>query len=102
MPTPTAWLGALRWVLLGISAADLIALKSGWLRHDPAVLMVLVLATMLAFAFHSIYLLQRLVGGRNRGRNGAAALGSAGIVIALIAGSANWLLGLQGFVILTE
>ena len=102
MPPSSTGVGWIRWALLLAAALDLIALKAGWWSHNPMLLMALVSATLLGFLIHLAALGRSLIAGVQRGRTAAAILGSIGIVVALAGGSANWLLGLQGYVILTE
>lgn len=93
---------AVRWLLLLLGALDLVALKSGWVSHHPAVLGVLVGGALISFLVRIVELALSLRSEKRRMRTLSAMLGSAGIVIALVAGMANWLLGLQGFAILNE
>lgn len=96
------WLPGLEWALLVLAIADWVVLKRGIVPHPPWVLAVLVGLTGLA-------LVARLVASLVRWRPGARSLAASseilllvGVLTALGAGMANWLFGLQGFVILNE
>jgi hypothetical protein len=91
------------WLLFLLSLADWTLLRTNLLRHPPWVLAALVGATVLALATVVIVAVVDLALARGpRGRGAATFLLSAGCLIALAAGSLNWLLSLQGFVILHE
>ncbi len=90
------------WLLLLLSVADWFALRFQSF-HPPSVLALLVAATGLAFVLRLLGILRRL--GRERRRWASAAAEMAllsGVVLALGGGMTNWLLGLQGAVILHE
>lgn len=93
---------ALRWLWLLLGALDLVALKAGWMSHHPALLAVLLVAALVAFLARVIELARSLPTEPRRVRAVAAIVGSVGIVVALLAGTANWSLSLQGFAILNE
>jgi len=97
------WIPALGWLLLVAAVADLVALKTGVIRHSPSVLAVLFGAAMLFFGARLCQLVGRLA-TRQEGRatHVAELLLVGGIMGTLLAGTANWLLGLQGAVILRE
>jgi hypothetical protein len=97
-----AMIHAVRWLLLLLGALDLVALKAGWISHDPALLAVLVAAALIAFLVRVVQLARSLSSDRRRFRTLAAIVGSTGVVVGLLAGMANWLLSLQGFAILAE
>lgn len=92
----------LKWLVLLVALADLSALKAGWLSHPPEVLAALFGLVLIAFVFGLAREVRALVVGDRRGRSLGSALVSAGIIAALLGGTVNWLLGLQGFAILTE
>jgi hypothetical protein len=89
--------------LLLVAAADLIALKSGAVRHPPAVLAGLVGVVILSFLLRVLVVAWSL---RAHRRKPGPAIGEGlvilGVLLALAAGTANWMLGLQGFVVLHE
>jgi len=93
----------LPWVLLLLAAADWLGLKIGALRHASWILGVLVAAAALGFLLHLIAIAGLLV--RDRARM-LSALGEIvliiGILTALGGGLANWLLSLQGYVVLGQ
>lgn len=94
---------ALPWLLLLLGAADLIALKTGAVRHQPSVLAALFGAAGLAFTLRFVQVLRSVMRlEERRGRAIAETLLVLGILMVLAGGMANWLLGLQGFVILLE
>jgi len=98
----TRFLTAVRWSLLLLALVDLVALKTGRLSHPPQWLAVLFAATLIAFVARGVELALKLRDRRDRPRNLAAIVGSIGLLVALAAGTANWLMSLQGFVILSE
>jgi hypothetical protein len=97
------WFGWAAWILLALSILDWVLLRRGSAPNPPSWLGVLVGVTVLVFVVRAVAV---LVGALRRTRPPLASAGElltvAGIVTALIAGSANWLLGLQGYVILHE
>jgi hypothetical protein len=94
---------ALPWLLLLVAVADLIALKAGLLSHPPWVLTAIVIAVVLSLFARLAPLAWSLY---SRRRKPLPAVGEAllviGVLVALVAGTANWVLGLQGFVVLNE
>lgn len=93
----------LPWVLLLFAAADWLALKTGALSHPPWVLAALVGILALAFLARGSQVLGRVWRGRRRSGSAAGEiLLVAGILVALVAGTVNWLLSLQGFLVLHE
>lgn len=89
------------WVLVAAAAADWAALRRGTLTHDPSLLAGLVGCALLAFGLRIVQLALRVrLGGRARPLAELVLL--CGVVVALAAGSANWLLGLRGAAILIE
>ena len=94
-------LAVLPWWLLALAIADWVALRTGSLRHPAAWLAVLVALTALAFVLRLGQLAAAVVRrSRPIGASLAETLLLAGVLAALSAGSLNWLLGLQGFVVL--
>ena len=96
----SAWLG---WLLLLVAVADWFALRLGLVPHSPALLAVLVGLTLVGLGTRALGLVWRL--GRRDGRT-VSRIGElvlvVGVMLALSAGMANWLLRLQGTVILNE
>lgn len=91
------------WGLVAVAVADLVALKTGALAHSPVVLAVLFGVAHLALAVRAAALVWSLF--RSSARRAVAAaemLATVGVLVALGAGTANWLLGLQGYAILHE
>jgi hypothetical protein len=106
-PPPRRRLAALPWLLLGLAAADWVALKTGWLPHPPEVLAALATLAILSLLARFLLTLRELSaapGNRRRGRLATAAetLLVAGLLAALAAGSLHWARGVQGFVVLYE
>ncbi len=105
-PAHTRWLPRLRWLpwlLLLLAAGDWLALKTGAFRHPPWVLAALVGLLVLALVARGLQVAHHAWRGRRR--RGAATgelLLVAGIVVALLAGTLNWLFSLQGFLVLHE
>lgn len=93
----------LPWLLLAAGAADWLGLKTGLLEHPTWVLAGLAAAAMLAMAVRLAAVLLA-VSRRRRSRIAGTAeiLLLAGILTALAGGFTNWLMALQGFVILHE
>lgn len=89
------------WGLLAVAAADWAVLRRGTLTHDPTLLAWLVGCALLAFGLRIVQLARR-VRAVARARTLAELVLLAGVVVALAAGSANWLFGLQGAAILIE
>lgn len=89
------------WGILLLAIADWVALRIGLLHHTPAVLAWLVALAMAALLVRGAVCIVALA-RRRRPAAGAEALLIAGLLTALGAGAANWLLGLQGFVVLHE
>ncbi len=97
------WSTRVRWALVGLAAADLVALKAGWSAHPHWVLAALMTAAMLAQLMRVIELAFVLLRGQGSELRVYARLAVAlGVALALGGGLANWALGLQGYVILTE
>jgi hypothetical protein len=93
----------LPWLLLLLAAVDLIGLKSGSIEHPPGVLAVLVVGVVVCLlARLGIVVWSAVAGRRPRGAAAGEALLAGGVLLALAAGSANWALALQGFVVLNE
>jgi len=92
------------WLPLGVAVADWLALKTGLLGHEPWVVAVLVGVAALSLLVRSVWLVRRLVAGRGSLRLAGASevVLIVGVLMALGAGTANWLLSLQGFVVLHE
>ena len=91
------------WLLLLVAVADLIGLKSGSVAHAPWVLAGLVGAVVVSLLLRLLAVSWSL---RTRRRKPGPAIGEGllvvGVLVALVAGTANWTLGLQGFVVLNE
>jgi hypothetical protein len=100
--TKRKWFSTVPWLLLLLAAADLVALKTGRLGHRPEVLAVLFALAAAAFLVRWAQLARAVVNGHGRGRGLGELLTVSGLLLTLAAGSANWLLGLQGYVILVE
>lgn len=94
----------LRWSLLAVAFADLALLKARVLSHSHLVLAGLMSAALLAFLGRLVQqaiALVRAPRGRRVRPSGRAAV-AVGVALVVAGGLANWLLGLQGFVILAE
>lgn len=89
------------WLVLGLAVADWAALKGGLLEHPPVILAALAALAMIALLARGA-LCALVVVRTRRAAAGAEMLVVLGVVLALAAGTANWLLGLQGFVVLSE
>jgi len=90
-------------LLLAVSITDWVVLRRGHTPNPPAVLAVLVAATVLAFIARIVQIGWRIPPGRTRWGPAIAEMCVVlGVVAALTAGTVNWLLSLQGFVILQE
>lgn len=96
-------LAGLGWALLAAAVADWYALRRGTLAHSPALLAVLVAAAMAAFVLRLAWV-ARLAAKERRRRPSrlAETVLLCGVLVSLVAGMANWLLGLQGFAVLLE
>jgi len=93
----------LPWLLLLVAVADWVALRAGRLKHPPWLLGALVGLTVLLLVGRIAVIVGTVRGRRlARGSLLAEALLVGGVLAALGAGSANWLLGFQGFVVLHE
>jgi len=96
----TGWVA---WVLLALAVADWMWLRRGSAPHPPSWLVALVGLTTVAFLARGLAVLAAALRGLVRPVTAAGELlAILGVVGALAAGSANWLLGLQGYVILRE
>lgn len=97
------WLRAAPWVLVSVAVLDLAALKARAVSHPPELLAALFGAALAALAARAGVLAWSILRG-SVGRAVAAAelLTVAGALVALGGGTANWLLSLQGYVILHE
>ncbi len=97
------WLAGLGWLCLALAVLDWVALRQGVAPHPPSVLALLVSLVLACLGLRALVLLGGLVGRPERriGRVAELAL-AAGVLVALGAGMANWLLRLQGTVILNE
>lgn len=94
---------ALPWLLLLAGAADWLALRTGRVEHPTWVLAGLVAAAMLAMVVRLALVLVALSRRRRPRVAGAAEmLLLAGLLTALAGGLTNWLMALQGFVVLYE
>jgi hypothetical protein len=96
-------LPALPWLLLALAIVDWLGLKGGVIRHPTWVLGILVALATLALATRAVAVSRELRNPR-RGRAGFVGelLLMAGVLTALGGGLANWLLSLQGYVVLHE
>jgi hypothetical protein len=100
--TRRGWISTVAWLLLLLAGADLVALKTGLLDHRPEVLAALFGAAAAAFLLRWLQLIRAIVKGRWHGRQLGELLAVSGLLLALTGGTANWLLSLQGYVILVE
>jgi len=95
-----AWIG---WLLLLLAVADWFVLRSRPDLHPPWLLACLVGVTLASFIGRSIQVAWTLRKERHhRGRAAAELILLSGLLTILLGGMANWLLGFQGFVILSE
>ena len=96
-------MAVLGWLCLLLAVADWVALRRGAAGHSPAVLALLVSVVLICLAGRALILGRALIArtGRRLGRASELAL-TAGVMLALAAGMANWLLRLQGTMILNE
>jgi hypothetical protein len=94
---------AVPWLLLLVAIADWIGLKRGTLTHPPWILALLVGAVIVSLLWRLLVVPWTIRAGR---RKAGPAIGECllitGVLMALGAGTANWMLGLQGFVVLNE
>lgn len=89
--------------LLGLAVADLVAQRREWLPLHPGLLAALVGLLLLLLVVDAGWLVAELTRRRVPLLRGAAGLTwRAGLLLALGAGTAHWLLSLQGFVVLSE
>ena len=97
------WSALLGWLCLALAIVDWLGLRRGVASHPPAALAVLVSVVLLCLGARAVTLGRGLFArpGRRFGRAAELAL-IAGVLLALAAGMANWMLRLQGTVILTE
>lgn len=92
-----------RWTTLALAVGDLAALKAGLWSHSHRILASLMVIALLAFAARLIQQVILLFLRRQGSLRLLARVAvAAGIALALAGGLANWALGLQGYVILTE
>jgi hypothetical protein len=88
---------------LVVAIADWWALRRGAVSHPPALLVVLVALIVACLGTRLIALVGSLITDYHRPVRRLAELATiAGVALALVAGGANWLLRLQGTVILNE
>jgi hypothetical protein len=91
------------WLFLLVAVVDWLALREGIAPHSPPLLAAIVAVAMIAFAVRFVSLITRLLSERgSRVTRGAELLLLLGLFLALSSGMANWVLSLQGFVILNE
>jgi hypothetical protein len=96
-------LSGLGWLILALAVVDWLALRTRTLSHPPWVLAILVTVAAALLAWRTGQVVVRMARRRGGRIAAAAELGLlAGVLIALVGGMTNWLLGLQGFVILVE
>lgn len=97
------WWWGLGWLLLLLGVADWVGLRAGVLRHPPSLLALIVGGAIAAFAARLAQVVWNLYRGRRRKlEGGSEIILLGGLLLALLGGMANWLLSLQGFVILSE
>ena len=97
------WFTGIRWVLLVFAVGDLAALKNGLWAHSHLILAGLMGLAMAAFVARGVQLIVLRVAGTRSGIQVYAGMVlAAGVALALGGGLANWTMGLQGYVILTE
>jgi len=87
--------------VVGVSIADLVALRAGAVDHPPTLLAASFLLAIAMLLVRGIALIVSVSDSVDR-RAGAELLAVAGALVTLGAGTANWLLGLQGYAILSE
>jgi hypothetical protein len=91
------------WLCLLLAVVDWLALREGIAPHSPPLLAAVVAVAMIAFAVRLGSLITRVLSGHgSRVRQGAESLLLLGLLVALLSGMANWMLSLQGFLILNE
>jgi len=100
--SPGRWLPAASWVLILVALADWLALRRGWLGHPPALLAAIVAAALVGLLVRVVVLAGWLRQGPRRAATAAEMVLSLGVIVALSGGILNWLLALQGFVVLSE
>ena len=97
------YLAGIGWLFLLLAVADWFALRSRSDLHPPWVLAALVAATVGLVTGRSIQLVCNLRKEQpHRARTAAELILISGLLTALLGGMANWMMGFQGFVILSE
>jgi hypothetical protein len=97
------WFTVFRWASLALAVVDLTALKAGLVSHSHWILASLMVTALLAFSARVVQQVILLFLRRQRSLRLLARMAvAAGVALALGGGLANWALGLQGYVILTE
>jgi hypothetical protein len=97
------WKAWLFWLPALMAGGDWLALKTGALSHPPWVLAGLVVATAPALIGRVCSLTLDLKRRRCEWSSGSAQIVLlSGVLVALGGGTLNWVLGLQGFVVLHE
>jgi hypothetical protein len=95
-----AWAG---WILLLLAGVVLATFKAGLHALPPTFLAILFLAALVCLAARlGAVLLASLYGQRRPGSALAEILTVGGLLLAIAAGTANWLFSLQGVVVLQE
>lgn len=95
-----AWTG---WLVLAVAAADLIAFRSGIFRHEPWIIGLLAVSASIFFLARLLQLITQMATDHHRRWSRATeALALAGVLLALGAGTTNWMMRLQGYVVLQE
>jgi hypothetical protein len=99
----STWAAGLGWGLLVLAAVVLVSFKMGYYRAPPFLLATLFLGAMGCLGGRALLvLLLSLRRLRPLGSGLAEVTLLGGILLALAAGTANWMLGLQGAVVLME
>jgi hypothetical protein len=93
----------LPWLLIVLAVVDWALLRNGTVAHPQWVLAALVGAAMaLLLARLAVGVRELVAGGRSRLAAAGRTVGLLGVLLALGAGLTNWLLRLDGFLILRE
>jgi hypothetical protein len=91
------------WAFVLSAVVDLIAIRAHWVSHRPSILAGLFALAIVALGVRGVALgtsCRAAIPGRATAA--AELLAIVGALITLGAGTANWLLGLQGYVILSQ
>jgi hypothetical protein len=96
-------MGGLGWLVLLVAIADWLALRFRVVSHSPWVLAILVALALSLLGLRWAGVIRNLARHpERRGSRAAELCLVSGVLLALLAGMTNWLLGLQGYVILIE